>query len=192
MNLQCRRFTLSGEVLDLGSGEAIASYHRFFGKESARIASLDGRHQHINFEKDALPYTEGSMDTVLAFNIFEHVYRYTFLLGEIRRILKEGGQVVGAVPFLVGYHADPRDYFRYTNEALECIFEEAGFTDIRVTHIGYGPFSAGYAQVEFMMPRVLKMLLLPCALLFDRLIFFLKPNLDRKKFALGFFFSMSK
>lgn len=192
MNIECRLFTLSGSVLDVGGGSGQASYHRFLKNDNAKITPLDGQENAIDFEKDSLPYENNGVDTLLAFNVLEHIYNHSFLVGEMRRVLKPDGRIIGAVPFLVGYHADPKDFFRYTSEALEKIFSEEGFKDIQIKVIGRGPFSAGYSQVEFMIPRILKILFLPCVLFLDRIVFLLKPGLNKEKFALGLFFTCTK
>ncbi|MBI2627846.1 MAG: methyltransferase domain-containing protein [Candidatus Niyogibacteria bacterium] len=190
MNLECRKFALEGHVLDIGSGLNRASYHRFFKiSPDAEIFSLDQAVSEIDFEKDKLPYKDNSMDAILIFNLLEHIYNYSFLLAEIKRVLKPGGQMIGAAPFLVGYHPDPHDYWRYTNEALFKIFKGQNFKNIEIKPIGRGPFTAVYSQVEFMLPRVLKIIKLPVVLFLDRLIFKIKPNFNREKFALGLFFS---
>ncbi|MBI2045844.1 MAG: methyltransferase domain-containing protein [Parcubacteria group bacterium] len=201
MNNECAHYTLSGKVVDLGSGVNQASYYRFFQKgKTMEIAALDvgfgsqpsEKNVSIDFEKDALPYQDNSIDTVLVFNIFEHVYRYSFLLKEIHRILKPGGRMIGAVPFLVGYHPDPHDFWRYTSETLAAAYETALLRDVKVTVLGRGPFSAAYSQVEFVLPRVLRFLILPGSFFADWIVFLIKPKLPREKFALGLFFSASK
>jgi len=192
MNIECRNFVLEGEVLDLGSGVGRASYHRFFENKDAHIISLDGQHNNIDFENDSLPYEKEIFDSVLVFNLLEHVYHYNFLLSEIRRVLTPGGRVIGTIPFLVGYHADPRDFFRYTSDALRNIFHEAGFKNVEIVILGRGPLSVGYSQIEFLIPRIIKIILLPAVLLLDRFALLFAPKINREKFALGLFFNLSK
>lgn len=199
MNMECANYNLRGKVLDLGSGINKASYHRFLKKsDDAEIISLDlgfndnSNGSFIDLEKDKLPYEDNSIDTILAFNLLEHIYNYSFLISEVYRILKPGGQVIGAVPFLVGYHPDPRDFWRYTSESLDKIFKEHNYKDIKITVLGRGPMSAGYSQIEFMLPRIFKIIILQLVFLSDNIILKLKPKLNQQKFALGLFFSFSK
>jgi SAM-dependent methyltransferase len=60
--------------------------------------------------------------------MFEHVQRPWKVASEIGRILKPGGVCIITAPFLVPYHADPYDFFRYTKEGLESLFKNEGFT----------------------------------------------------------------
>lgn len=199
MNAECVNYELHGTVLDVGSGVNLASYHRFFKKAAdVKIISLDiagdvsgeAHHARIDLEHDVLPYADASIDSVIAFNILEHIYDHAFLISEIKRVLRPGGRVIGAVPFLVGYHPDPHDYWRYTSESLRRIFVERGFRDIHIEAFGYGPFAAGYAQIELLLPRILKIFILPCVLFLDRVFLAARPGFDRQKFALGSFFSL--
>jgi SAM-dependent methyltransferase len=186
MNQECANYELKGLVLDVGSG-AGASYNRFFKKQpGVKLVPLDLK-TGIDLEKDKLPYGDASVDMVLAFNLLEHIYNYRHLLLEIKRVLKPGGRVLGAVPFLVGYHPDPRDFWRYTSETLEKIFKENGFSGVAVKLLGWGPVAAAFSQVEFLCPRIFKIFILPIVLLKDWAILKIKPSLT-DKYPLGFFF----
>lgn len=200
MNEACQRIKLQGQVLDLGSGSNKASYHRFFQKDaSAQIDFLDlhpvshtEKEMTFDFEKDSLPYETASVDQILIFNLLEHLYNYNHLLQEAVRVLKKDGQIFGAVPFLVGYHADPHDFFRYTSEALRRIFVENCLNEPQIRILGAGPFTAGFSQYEFVMPRVIKIFFYPLIYFLDKIFFWLRPKFNREKFALGLFFNLKK
>ena len=146
----------------------------------------------IDLEKDFLPYQTESVDTVLLFNVLEHLYNYSLVLFEIRRVLNHGGTLIGVVPFLVAYHPDPRDYWRFTRESLEKIFATAGFSNIQIKPFGHGPFSAAFSQIEVILPRLLKIILLPEVLLCDRIVIALRSKMNCDKFTLGLFFVVAK
>jgi len=196
MNEECSREAIGGKVLDVGSGKNLASYHRFLKRSpGTEIECLDlgfeknsESSKSIDLEKDALPHAAESVDAVLLFNVLEHLYNYRLVLSEIKRVLKSGGQFIGVVPFLVGYHPDPHDYWRYTKETLQKIFREVGFTDIQIRPFGFGPASAAFLQLEMALPRVLKIILIPGVLCLDWVITKLRPGLGEKKFSLGLFF----
>lgn len=200
-NAECSYHEIRGKILDIGSGVNLASYYRFLKRApDAEILALDlafgeredMRRAPIDLEKDPLPYPDGSADTVLLFNLLEHIYNHAFLLAEVRRVLRSGGQAIGVVPFLVGYHPDPHDYWRYSSEALKKIFVANGFDDVQISFLGRGPFCAGYSQIEFTLPRLLKLVFLPMAMFLDTIILKWKSKIDRQKFVLGLFFSFSK
>ncbi|MDO8264935.1 MAG: methyltransferase domain-containing protein [Candidatus Parcubacteria bacterium] len=195
---------LKGKILDLG-GRALfwkdnkpqgASYLRFIKFENTEIVRLDidketNPNHEIDFEKDHLPYQDGSIDALLAFNLLEHVYDHRFLTGEMFRILKKGGVVAGSVPFLVKIHPDPQDFFRYSEQALERIFKKAGFSEVKIGYAGAGPFTAHYSQIEFIFPRYLRIFGVAISLLLDKIILKVKPSL-KGKFPLGYIFILKK
>lgn len=198
MNEECRHHTLKGKVLDIGSGLNLASYHRFLQKRSdVQIESLDlelgsSEKGGIDLEKNKFPHEDTSVDTALFFNVLEHLYNYSLVLAEIRRTLKPNGVLIGAVPFLVAYHPDPYDYWRFTQESLRKIFITTGYTKIQIKPFGYGPLSAGFSQMEIVLPRFLKIILVPGLLFFDWIIIKLYPKMGRDKFFLGLFFTAMK
>jgi len=132
MNHSCRKLVLKGRVIDVGGARNpdYCSYMKQNGE--IKIEVTDGLLSEIDFEKDRLPYKDQEANTVLSFNVLEHIYNHRFLVAEMRRILKSGGVLSGFVPFLINYHPCPHDYFRYTKESLFKIFEGAGFRDIEI------------------------------------------------------------
>lgn len=198
LNEECAKHMISGQVLDVGSGTARASYYRFLKQASGTtVAYLDlgfekgmGEGKYIDLENDSLPQTDASVDTILLFNVLEHIYNDQHLFAEMKRVLKPSGAVLGVVPFLVGYHPDPHDYWRYTKESLQKVFAQAGFTDIQITALGRGPLTAAFSQYEVILPCILKMIALPFVLAGDRVITKLRPKLGRERFVLGFVFKL--
>lgn len=199
LNQECATEIIGGKILDIGSGAKPASYHRFLKrKDGSEILFLDleagtgENRKKIDLESDPLPFSDNGADTVMLFNVLEHVYNYSSLLREALRVLKSGGRIIGAVPFLVAYHPDPYDFWRYSAETLPRIFSAAGFRDVRVEPFGYGPFSAAYSQIEPFIFRFLKPLALPLFLAADAIVLFFKPNAGKRRYALGLFFTAIK
>lgn len=200
MNNECRHHAISGKVLDVGSGLKLASYHRFLTKapqtdihflDLTFALGLDDEQLSIDLEQDALPYEAGTIDTVLLFNVLEHLSNYHQVLNQTKRILRPGGQLLGVVPFLVNYHPDPHDYWRFTEETLRNILRNIGFRNITITAFGAGPFVAGWSHVEQVIPKVFKVILFPIVMGLDGLVKKLRPNMNKEKFSLGYFFSAS-
>ncbi len=197
MNIESSHYTIHGKTIDIGSGTKLASYHRYLKKDvvvtveclNFGVASeVNGGGKAVNLETDALPYADASCDTVLMFNVLEHVYNYEWVLSEVSRILKPGGTILGAVPFLVAYHPDPHDYWRYTSETLFTIFTKIGFKEVIVRPFGKGPFTAAWSQLEPIMPRIFKLIAIPIARSFDSVLVKFRPRINAAKFPLGHFF----
>jgi SAM-dependent methyltransferase len=165
---------VAGDVLDLGGGEN-ASYRNSLRGAPLRIVSIDsgarmGANLALDLERVPLPFEDGSY-AILAFNLLEHIYHYRELLDEMHRLLRPGGQVAVFVPFLIGYHPDPRDCFRYTDETLVQLLSDAGFTSVRVQGYG-GRLSASINLALSVIPsRMLRVPLVAIALMLDRLYY---------------------
>lgn len=191
MDLEFRNCTIKGKVIDVG-GARRPDYFNYFKKDAVvSIETIDGALHAIDFEKDPLPYSTASVDTVISANVLEHIYNYRFLVSEMCRILKTGGTLQGFVPFLMYYHPDPKDYFRYTKEALYKIFEEAGFEHIRIVTIGRGPFLVNFNMTVFSIPKICNVLLFPFYYLLDRIFMWFRPNAG-ERYPLGYVFSATK
>ena len=195
MNREVARHSLGGRVVDIGGGVQ-PEYLQLFAKSSpVEVSSIDlkvlvqGR--PINLETDTLPQVTATIDIVLAFNILEHIYNYRHVVSEMFRILKPEGVLYGSVPFLINYHPDPHDFFRYTTEALEKIFWEAGFSSIEIKNLGGGPMLVNYNTIVLSIPRVLRLILLPLYLVMDKIFLWLRPQ-ARKRYPLGLFFIVRK
>jgi SAM-dependent methyltransferase len=71
-----------------------------------------------------LPFESGSLDGVGCFAVLEHVPRPWELVDEIWRVLRLGGRVFIAYPFLQPYHGYPHHYFNATRRGLRSLFEQ--------------------------------------------------------------------
>jgi Methylase involved in ubiquinone/menaquinone biosynthesis len=58
----------------------------------------------LNIERDSLPYTDESIDVVIANQILEHTKEIYWIFHEITRVLPVGGKVILGVPNLASLH----------------------------------------------------------------------------------------
>lgn len=72
------------------------------------------------------PFRPGTFDAALLMNVLEHVYDTHKLLDALCRLLKPGGLLLVAIPFMVKMHQVPLDFVRYTHFALERLGAEHG------------------------------------------------------------------
>lgn len=196
MNQGVRDHVLTGRVLDVGSHGVPSYIDRMARKEPLQLNSVDlsfpeASPNHVDLERDPLPHADGTFDQVLIFNVLEHLYQPGLALREARRVLRDGGRLLGFVPFLVQYHPDPRDYFRYTREALLRMLRDAGFSDVEVDEIGRGPFAVNYMNVMFAAPMPFRIALLCWYWALDSLFLALRPE-AMTRYPLGYLFRASK
>jgi len=118
LNLRERRrflesFPQGARLLNLGSGFR-ASPPGFFAVDREVYPGVDAVGDLAE-----LPFRSQSVDGILCEMVLEHVPDAKGALREFRRVLKPGGRMYLAVPFLWPYHASPHDYWRWTSSGLE-------------------------------------------------------------------------
>ncbi len=187
-NAQLKKDTLVGSVIDVGGGKN-ADYLSFMPRaEGVRLETFDLKAGAvIDFESDTLPATTGAYDTVLFLNVMEHIYNHKHILSEVYRITKPGGQLIGVVPFLMWYHPDYKDYFRYTHEALERIFSECGITEYTIVPLARGPFTAAAQMLMQSLPMVTRLPIFLCFHGLDSIFLLLRPK-NGARYILGYYF----
>lgn len=111
-----REWGTSACVLDLGAGERKRAPHVW----NLEIVPLP--HTDVVADGRALPFRNDSLDAVIVEAVLEHVRDPGDVVAEIERVLKPGGIVCAAVPFLQGYHPSPGDYQRWTLDGFEGLF----------------------------------------------------------------------
>jgi SAM-dependent methyltransferase len=86
-----------------------------------------------------LPFRSNSVDLVIAQEVLEHVADFLNLVNEIHRVLKPGGVFFCQVPFQIGFHPGPSDYWRFSRQALEHVFSAPHWAreELRIT-LGHG------------------------------------------------------
>ncbi len=71
-----------------------------------------------------LPLADSSVDALAAESLLEHVRDPKLVIEEIYRVLKPGGLVYLTVPFIIGFHSSPEDYWRWTSQGLHHFLAE--------------------------------------------------------------------
>lgn len=122
-------------ILDIGGGNKASSYHVILSKKNNKFISVDitdNCDYKVDLEKESLPFEDSSVEIIFCFNVMEHIFNYQHLLNEMYRVLKQDGVLYFYVPFLINKHADPHDFFRYTDNALCKLFTNTGFNSVEI------------------------------------------------------------
>jgi SAM-dependent methyltransferase len=132
---------IKGKVIDFGSGSK--PYQELF----ANVESYRGVDFIIHDAKDillknpdCLPMPNESVDNVLSFQVLEHVQKPQQYLRECHRVLKPGGRLLLTTHGTWCYHPGPNngDFWRWTHDGLENIFQECGFAVERKEGLTHG------------------------------------------------------
>jgi SAM-dependent methyltransferase len=123
-------FDLPEPILEVGSRqvpgqEKIANLRSLFaGKEYLGLDALPGPGVDVVGDVEELPLHDASMGTVICMSTFEHVAHFWRGFEEIWRVLRPDGAFLVACPFYFYIHSLPRDYWRFTPQALELMLDQ--------------------------------------------------------------------
>ncbi len=124
------------KLLDLGAGpQHFKDLTRVFNTCAVEFEAVE----EIDVVCDitsSLPFLSGQFDIILLSNVLEHISVPEQLLRECLRVLKPGGMLLGTVPFMMGSHQRPHDYFRYTDILLQQLFDATQFKEIEIIPLG--------------------------------------------------------
>jgi SAM-dependent methyltransferase len=160
---------LNGRVLDIGCG--IKPYREIIGKYCTEYIGLDHpatlhglREVEVVGDALGLPFGGESFDSVVSFQVMEHVREPQLFLSEAYRVMKRGGTALLTTPFMWGEHEQPHDYYRYTRYGLRYLVEKAGFEVIAIEP-GTGYWSTAALRFNYWLNRFgkgpLRYLLMP-------------------------------
>lgn len=148
-------------ILDVGCGSK--KFANFIGAllPSAAYLGLDiqnnkeGNIDGLIEGAHCLPVKENSVDLIICNQVLEHVDRPVEAVNEFSRVLKQGGALFLAAPFMEPEHEIPFDFFRYTRFGLYQLLENAGFhsKSIHVTPIGGAIAAFAQSLITFLAQR---------------------------------------
>ncbi|MCW8897449.1 MAG: class I SAM-dependent methyltransferase [Flavobacteriales bacterium] len=122
-----------GKILDVGSGSK--PYKDLFVNVTQYIGmdiEVSG-HEHTSsdidvfYDGETFPFEDSTIDSLVFFEVFEHVFNPEQFLSEIKRVVKPGGTMVVTIPFIWGEHEQPYDYARYSSFGLKHLFDKHDF-----------------------------------------------------------------
>lgn len=137
---------IQGRCIDIGAGKApyakiLAPYSREYivADRSDTRSAMFARERSAFVEADVcdLPFESASADTVLLTQVLEHVANPEQALNEIYRVLRSEGKLILSVPFIYHAHAEPYDYWRFSEHGIRALVKKHGFEVLEFYYQGY-------------------------------------------------------
>jgi len=152
-------------------------------REHPQLININiSNYENVDIVADAyaIPYASGTVDAVFCEAVLEHLEFPDKAVCEMFRVLKRGGKVYAATPFLQWYHGYPNHFQNFTLTGHERLFKRAGFSVVE-SGACVGPIFAittfNMCFLKLYMPRFVRLILGPLAILisliirpFDRII----------------------
>ncbi len=131
--VESSRPLISGDVVDVGGDPADRVRFRLDGLSSFRVLDVADRAgvDVVADVHDAAALPEGSVDTVLLFNVLEHVRDPRTVAANVHRWLRPGGRCLVMVPNAQRLHHAAEDHWRFSATGLALVFDCFASTEPR-------------------------------------------------------------
>ncbi len=89
----------------------------------------DHTNENIDFYYDwkKIPFENNYFDWILSTEVFEHTFNLNDVLKELNRVLKKDWFILITIPFSLGEHEKPYDFWRYTSFWIKYLLENNWF-----------------------------------------------------------------
>jgi len=120
---------------------------------------------------EKMPFATAEFDSILCNAVLEHVEAPEPVMREMVRVLRPGGYLVAAIPFLQPFHPCPGDFRRYTREGMRRLGLESGLEVIAICPVHSIAQTLGWILWDYLeekKSRVRKAILFPLLWCFTR------------------------
>jgi SAM-dependent methyltransferase len=132
---------ITGKTLDFGCGRK--PYRNIFRVSDYIGVDIEySGHDHSNslvdvfYDGSTIPFENDHFDSVVCFEVIEHIFNPDEMLTEISRVLKKDGIGLFSVPFCWNEHEIPFDYARYSSFGIRHLLEKNGFEILELHKTG--------------------------------------------------------
>lgn len=141
-----KNYVTGNTILDIGCG--LGKYSRYLQDNGYKVISIDvDKHfesPNADFcfaSGDAIPFKDKTFDTVILFDVLEHIENDEKVLSELQRITKH--RIIGSVPneddhilqkynLTYKHHIDKSHFREYTQEKIKIILNQFDFTVTKI------------------------------------------------------------
>lgn len=156
-----------GTVLEVGSG--FAPFQQDLQRQAKRYFSLDypasselapfsaappHPETHIWADAACLPLRDRTVDVILCTSVLEHAQQFQRIVEECHRVLRDGGIIIGSVPFAHTLHMEPFDFYRFSAYAITQLADATGFEVVHLEPIGRGFHALGACLADLCIRNI--------------------------------------
>jgi SAM-dependent methyltransferase len=117
---------LTDDGLNIGAGNT------FFGKHIQNLELEPGDNVDLVGSVMHIPANDESFDFIISQEVLEHVENPFVAMREINRVLRYNGMGYIQLPFIIGYHPCPNDFYRFSHQGIAYLVESAGFKILEI------------------------------------------------------------
>lgn len=128
-----------GRILDFGCGrkpyaEIFENCNEYIGLD-IQLEEKFNQHLYADVYYDGviIPFENKSFDNIVSFDVLQLIENPDNILIELKRVLKDEGNILITVPFVWMEHWDSYDLYRYTVSGVEKILVKNGFSIVAKT-----------------------------------------------------------
>lgn len=127
-------------TLEIGSYDVNGSIRPLFSGPYVGVDMREGPGVDVVAESHKLPFQGSFFDVVVSTSTLEHDRYFWKTIPELARVLSSGGHLVLTTTY-IGWvkHEFPYDYWRFTEEAIQGLLEEAGLRVLQCVAPVEGP-----------------------------------------------------
>ena len=126
---------INGKLLDFGCGhkpyESLFNVIEYVGLDIEKSGYPNQKSANVFYDGKKIPFNDNTFDSVLASEVFEHIFNPDEVLLELNRVLKKGGNILITVPFVWFEHEIPYDFARYSSFGIEHLLRKNGFQIVK-------------------------------------------------------------
>ncbi len=119
----------NSKIINLGSGTSD------YGENVLNVDIVYYKNTDLISDISDLPVEDEQFDLVILTEVIEHLEEPTRVINESFRILKQGGIVIITSPFMIGFHASPNDFQRFTIPGIKQLLHQFEVLEVK----SYGP-----------------------------------------------------
>lgn len=122
---------ITGKTLDIGCGTKpymhLYRSNEYVGLEIDTPQNRKDKSAEFYYDGKYFPFEDDTFNSVVANEVFEHVFNPDEFINETLRILKPNGLILLTMPFVWDEHEQPHDFARYSSFGIKALLEKHGF-----------------------------------------------------------------